>query len=161
MKICYATRPYIKSYEKVKINSLILSENCRIETINGKSYFVAGRKDVNIDRVILCRILTNLLGFEVSQRRLKDILPFWTKLCNPKSWHNQCLCGNCSNCDFSVAFLNKVGTAAGDPLLKIINLESLIEIVCCDDIDKRMCLANLSNLKCFLHGSAQSSSCEG
>ena len=137
------------------------SRNCRIETINGKSYFVAGRKDVNIDRVILCRILTNLLGFEVSQRRLKDILPFWTKLCNPKSWCNQCLCAYCSNCGFSISFLNKIGRAADDALLKIINLEGLIKIVCCENIDKRMCLANLCDLKCFLHGSSKSNTCEG
>lgn len=139
----------------------IFSKNCLVQEINGTSYFIAGRKILNIDRVVICRILSNLLGFEVSQRRLKSTLPFFVKLGNTKSWCNQCICARCSNCDFSVNFLNKLGKASDDALLKILDLDGLLEIVSCQNTDKRMCLANLQKKNCFLHGSTKSKMCEG
>ena len=139
----------------------IFSKNCLIQEINGVSYFIAGRKVLNIDRVVICRILTNLLGFEVSQRRLKSTLPFFVKLANTTSWCNQCLCSKCTNCEFSVDFLNKLGRASDDALLKILDLDGLIEIVSCENTDKRLCLANLQRKKCFLHGASNSKECKG
>ena len=132
-----------------------------MQEINGVQYFVAGRKILNIDKTIVCRILTNLLGFVVDQRRLKSILPFYIKLGDPKAWVNQCLCCRCSNSEFAVDFLNKMEKASDDGLLKILDLDGLLEIICCEDADKRNCLSNLQKEKCFLHGNSKSDDCSG
>ena len=78
-----------------------------------------------------------------------------------KSWANQCLCSKCCNIDYSIIFLNKLGAAGNDALLKIIDTQTLLKVICCENIDKRWCLSSLSHQKCFLHGIKRNKNCTG
>ena len=57
----------------------------------------------------------------------------------------------CSNVRYSIQFLNHVGKETGHKLLEILNLERLIESVCCTPDTKNVCLKKMSKKNCFLH----------
>lgn len=139
----------------------LFSQTCRVEEINGVSYFIAGRKVLNIDKTVICRDMSNLFGFQISQKRLEAIKPFYIAFGDLEAWVNQCLCWKCCNCDYAMIFLNKLGNKAEDALLRIIDLNGLIRLVCCENTDNRVCLSILSGQKCFLHGHSKKSDCAG
>ena len=105
--------------------------------------------------------MSNLFGFNISKRRLQSILPFFVKMGDLNSWANQCLCARCTNCEYSIIFLNKLGIVANDPLLTILDLSGLRRVICCDGVDERICLSSLVNQKCFLHGNKLKMDCQG
>ena len=58
--------------------------------------------------------------------------------------------------------MQKLGKAAGDPLLKIISYDGLQTILCCGgEVDPRLCFSALNGKKCFIHTKPISKDCKG